>query len=194
VPVIASSFSRVIVFVASDWFTIQPIRSNRKFNARYFPISSVARNYHGWKYVADCPKFSASRKSFREIDRFGESRTVSTNHISSWLKSIWFGFYEFLELDRMTNVSSLTACESSSWVIIHMTSSLYDSSWLMTHVSQYWDLRVSWSANHISPEICFIWPLIGQNFNLIDSDWLNSKWPIPIGQNWFTWWLYYCIS
>ena len=44
------------------------------------------------------------------------------------------------------------------------------SEWLI--ISQYCDLRVSWSANHISPEICFIWPLIGQNF----------IWSILIGQ------------
>ena len=154
----------------------RPIRSHRNFNTRYFPKSSVARNYHGWKFCCRLTEISESRL-FRDNYIFGYSITVSTNHITSWLKSTWFGFYEFLELDRMTNVSSLTTCESSLWVInndslsirshIYMT---HVSEWLI--ISQYCDLRVSWSANHISPEICFIWPLIGQNF----------IWSILIGQ------------
>ena len=108
---------------------------------------------------------------FRGIGSFGESRTVSTNHISSWLKSIWFGFYEFLELDRMTNVSNLTACESSLWVIIRMTSSLNDSSWFMTHcftVLRFESIMVSEPYLSRNP----IWPLIGQNL----------IWSILIGQ------------
>ena len=108
---------------------------------------------------------------FRGIGNFGESKIVSTNHISSRLKSIWFGFYEFLELDRMTNVSNLTACESSLWVIIRMTSSLNDSSWFMTHcftVLRFESIMVSEPYLSRNP----IWPLIGQNL----------IWSILIGQ------------
>ena len=167
VPVITSSFCRVVHFVASDWFKIWPIRSHKNVYARYFPKSSVARNYHGWIIMSSIVR----NLRFRGIGNFGESKIVSTNHISSRLKSIWFGFYEFLELDRMTNVSNLTACESSSWVIIRMTSSLNDSSWFMTHcftVLRFESIMVSEPYLSRNP----IWPLIGQNL----------IWSILIGQ------------
>lgn len=197
-PFLASASYRFII-LQGDLFCglwlVENMRANRTNQkpwiviARYFPKSSVARNYHGRIII-----FSIVRNfRFRGIGNFGESKIVSTNHISSWLKSIWFGFYEFLELDRMTNVSNLTACESSSWVIIRMTSSSNDSSWFMTHcftVLRFESIMVSEPYLSRNLSLTSDW----SKFNLIDSDWSNSKWPIPIGQNWFTWWLYYCIS
>ena len=144
----------------------------------------MARNYHGWITISSIVR----NLRFRGIGNFGESRTVSTNHISSWLKSIWFGFYEFLELDRMTNVSNLTACESSPWVImIRMTSSIHDSSWFMTHcftVLRFESIMVS--EPYISRNLfdlwlvkIFIWSvLIGQILNgqflLVKTDLLDD--------------------
>lgn len=175
-PFLARASYRFIILQGDPFcglWLVQNIQTNRTNQkpwiviARYFPKSSVARNYHGWITM-----FSIVRiLRFRVIGNFGESKTFSTNHISSRLKSIWFGFYEFLELDRMTNVSNLTACESSSWVIIRMTSSSNDSSWFMTHCFTVLRFERSWSANHISREI-YLWPLIGQ----------NSIWSILIGQ------------
>ena len=60
-PFLASASYRFIIFqgpffLASDWLKILPIRSRIKMCARYFPKSSVARNYHGWNIVVDCPK------------------------------------------------------------------------------------------------------------------------------------------
>lgn len=154
----------------------------------------MARNYHGCNNVTDSPKFPYLEQIFREIENFRESKTSSTNYISSLLKSICIGFHELLKLDRITNLSNLTACESSSWVIICMMSSLTDSSWFMTHcftVLRFESIMVS--EPYLSRNLFYLtsdW----SEFNLIDFDWSNSEWPIPIGQNWFTWWLYYCIS
>ena len=119
-PFLASASYRSIILQGdpfSGLWLVENLANQKpwKENARFFPKSPVARNYHGWITM-----FSIVRiLRFRVIGNFGESKTCSTNHISSWLKSILFGFLELLELDRMTNVSNLTARESSSWVMSH---------------------------------------------------------------------------
>jgi hypothetical protein len=87
----------------------------------------MARNYHGCNNVTDSPKFPYLEQIFREIENFRESKTISTNYISSLLKSICIGFHELLKLDRITNLYD---------VIINRLILVYDS---LFHSIEIWE-------------------------------------------------------
>ena len=171
--------------MASDWLNDYPIKSHKKLDVRYFPKSSVARNYHGWDFLFDCPNFSEPCRSRNRYFRIIEFSFNQSYHLLIDVHLI-----RILRISGTWQKPPVSHPHESSsiWRHQYMT---HPGKWLI--VSQYLiDLRVSWSANHISPGIYLTsdW----SEFYLIDSDWSNFIRPIPIGQNWFTWWLYYCNS
>ena len=158
--------------------------------ARYFPKSSVARNYHGWNNVVDCPKLPyliSSNRYFRRIENSFDQLYLLLIEVHLIRILRISGTWQNDQCVQFNRLWVIPMSHHPYDVIIKWLILVYDS---LFHSIEIWEYH---GQRTISLQKS-IWPLIGQNFYLIGSDWSNSKWPIPIGQNWFTWWLYYCIS
>ena len=139
--------------------------------------------------VVDCPKLPISRNR--------EFRRIENSFNQSYLLLIEVHLIRIL---RISGTWQNDQCVQFNrlWVIPMSHHDPYDviNKWLILvydslfHSIDIWEYHGQRTISLLKSYLTSDW----LKFNLIDSDWSNSKWPIPIGQNWFTWWLYYCIS